>query len=605
MDKINVLKEKALNLPINPGVYLMLNKKGEIIYIGKAKNLKNRVLSYFREDSSHTDKVKKLVENIEDLNFYVTDTEFEALVLECSLIKEYEPKYNILLKDSKGYKFIKITNENYPKIIVCSKKANDGSEYIGPYVSSFSVKQAVEEVNKIFMLPTCKTNFNLKKRKRPCLNFYIKKCIGVCQKKISEKEYKKLIEEAINYIKKGDIIYLANLKKQMEKSAKEEDFEQAIKYRDKIKLIEKMHETQKVYLNTFLEADVIAFSRLNDKICFVVLKFKRGRIYDKEEFIFKETTDINTIKEEFIERYYYKKGHIPKYILLDFKLDNIELYEKYLQQQYSNKIYIKTPKKGILKKLTNLAYENSRENLKFEEKSNFKENKTLLNLKKILNLKVTPNYIEAYDISNIGDENIVGCMVVFKDATPYKRNYRKFRIKTIMKRNDYGSMQEMISRRIEEFKKKKDESFKISPDLILIDGGKGHLEAVAKIFEEKNFKVPLFGLVKDNKHRTRAIITKKETISIDSQKDIFLLLTRIQDEVHRFTISYQRKLHNKKSLNLDLTSIEGIGEKTAIKIIKYYENVENLRNKKAEEISKNLNINITKVKKILEYLKTK
>ncbi len=601
MDTKNKLKKKALNLTTNPGVYLMKDKNEEIIYVGKAKNLRNRVVSYFRNLSSHDEKVKKMVENVCDFNFFVTDSEFEALVLECSLIKEYKPKYNILLKDSKGYKYIKITKENYPKISVCSKKAQDQSIYIGPYVSSFSVKQAVEEVNKIFMLPVCNTNFDQKKKKRPCLNYYIKRCMGLCQKNISSKEYKNIIDEAIKYIKKGDIIYIKNLEKQMKKAAKEEDFENAIKFRDKINAIKKIHETQKVYLENELNADVIAFSRLEDKICFVILKLKLGKIYDKEEFIFKITTDIENTKEEFLAGYYYKKNYIPEYVILDFKIDNLNLYEEYLKNQAKRKVFVKIPERGAYKNLANLAYENSKETLNLSNKEKFKEDKTLKQLQNILQLKKIPEYIEAYDISNLGDQDLVGGMVVFKNKIPYKKNYRKFKIKTVKTRDDYACMREVIKRRIEEFEEKKDESFKILPDLILIDGGKNHVLAVEKIFKEKNFDVPFFGLVKDSNHKTRAIVSKEGTISIYSQKNIFLFLTKIQDEVHRFTISYQKSLHKKNTLKFDLTSIEGVGEKTALKFLKLYENMEKIKGLIPEELSKTLKINLKIAEKIINF----
>ncbi len=603
MDNIVILKNKALNLTNNPGVYLMKNSKGQTIYIGKAKNLKNRVVSYFRNFSNHNERIKSLIKNVKDFDFIMTKSEFEALVLECSLIKEYKPKYNVLLKDSKGYKYIKISNEEYPKISVCTKKNKDSSKYYGPYVNSFSVKQAVQEVNSVFMLPTCKIDFSkIVRKKRPCLNFYIKKCMGLCRKKIEKEEYKKIIQEAIKYIKHGNVSYLEKMKKQMQKAAKEENFELAIKLRDKIRCIEKINEKQKVFLQENLEADAISFASLDEEICFVVLKIKNGKIYDKEDFIFKNTTYLENVKEEFLARYYYKKEHIAKNIFLGFYIPNLNLYEKYLKEQSNNSVKVKIPKKGIFKDLTEMAYENCREILNLKNKSVVKENPTLKELQNILKIEKIPDYIEAYDVSNLGDSEIVGGMVVFKNGSPYKKNYRKFKIKTTKTRDDFASMREIILRRIKRFKEGKDESFKNIPKLIFIDGGKTHILAVKDVFKKENFKVPFFGLVKDCKHKTRAICSDEGEIEINRLRNVFILLSKIQEEVHRFTITFQKNIHKKNSLKLNLTSIEGIGENIANKILKEYSSIKELKNNKPEQISKKINISIKQAEKIKLYI---
>lgn len=608
MDMLNKNKDKALKLTTKPGVYLMKNLKEEIIYIGKAKNLKNRVISYFRNLNAHNLKVRKMVENVADFDFIITKTEFEALVLECSLIKEYKPKYNILLKDSKGYKYIKIPNTAFPKIEVCTKKQKDGAKYIGPFVNSFSVKQAVEEVNKIFMLPICKNDFSKPfQKKRPCLNFYIKKCMGVCQKKISSEEYLKILNQAIIYIKNGGTSYVEKIKKEMENLAKKQDFEKAIKLRDKLKAIEKITQTQKVYLNENLNADVIAYyclrmvSSFEEEICFVILKIKAGKIYNKENFIFNITSSVDNIKEDFIARYYFKKEDIPKSVILDYELKNLELYEKYLKEQANHKVEIKIPKKGVLKELAKMAYENSKEILNLKNKDIFREDETLLELKKFLNLKKTPNYIEAYDVSNLGNFGIVGGMIVFKNGGFYKKNYRKFKIKTVKNKDDYACTREILQRRIERFKKQEDESFKVLPDLIFLDGGKSHLMVAKKIFEKENFKVSCFGLVKDEKHKTRAIVSEKGEISIKNDSKIFLMLSKIQEEVHRFTITYQKNLRKKENLKFKLNGLERIGEKTSIKILKHYENLEEIKKSTPEEISKIAKISLKKAEEILKF----
>lgn len=608
MDALNGNKTKALNLTIKPGVYLMKDLKEKIIYIGKAKNLKNRVVSYFRNLSAHNLKVRKMIENVEDFDFIVTETEFEALVLECSLIKEYKPKYNILLKDSKGYKYIKIPNKTFPKIEVCSKKQKDGAKYIGPFVNSFSVKQAVEEVNKIFMLPTCKNDFSKPfKKKRPCLNFYIKKCMGVCQKKISSEEYLKILNQAITYIKNGETFYIEKMKKEMENLARKQDFEKAIKLRDKINAIKKITQTQKVYLNENLNADVIAWFNLKtqpsfeEEICFVVLKIKNGKIYSKENFIFNLNSSLDDIKKEFLARYYHKKENIPKNIILDYELEDLKLYEKYLKEQANHNVEIKIPKKGILKDLAKMAYENAKEILNLKNKDIFKEDEKLLELKKLLNLKKTPNYIEAYDVSNLGNFGIVGGMVVFKDGEFLKQNYRKFKIKTVKNRDDYACTREILKRRIERFKKKEDKAFKVSPDLIFLDGGKNHVMAAKEIFKKENFLVPYFGLVKDSKHKTRAIVSEKEEIEIRNNPNIYLMLSKIQEEVHRFTITYHKNLRKKETISFNLNNLKGIGEKTSIKILKHYKNFEEIKKSTPEEISKIAKISLKKAKEILNF----
>ncbi len=603
MDRFNELKNKALKLTKKPGVYLMKNSKEQIIYIGKAKNLKNRVISYFRNFSTHDEKTKHMIENIYDFDFFTTKTEFEALILECNLIKEHKPKYNILLKDNKGYKYIKISNEIFPKITVCNKKSDDNSKYLGPYVNYFSVKQAVQEVNKIFMLPTCKTNFT-KSKKRPCLNFYIQKCMGVCQGKISKEKYNNTIKEAINYVKNGKTNYINKIKSDMQKAAKDQNFEKAIKLRDKIKIIEKMQQKQIIYLNNNISADIVNFSIISNEICFVILKIKNGKIYDKEDFIFKNSTGIENTKEEFLARYYYKKKVIPKNVYIGFNLNDINLYEKYINSQTDHNVKLINCKKGVFKNLTDMAYENAREILILKNNTILNENKTLKELQNLLNLKKIPNYIEAYDISNLSNTGLVGSMVVFKEGIAYKKNYRKFKIKSITKQDDYSCMKEILLRRIKEFEKAEDESFKILPDLILIDGGKNHVLAVQDVFKNSKFTVPYYGLVKDENHKTRAICSKNGEIAINLHKKIFLLLTQIQDEVHRFTISYQKSLHQKNSLKIDLTCINGVGKKTAMKLLKSYNSIDEIKNQTPKKISQDTKINLKIVEKILNYLNT-
>lgn len=605
MHDIERLKQKALRLTKSPGVYIMKDINDKVIYVGKAKALRNRVVSYFRNLSLQNEKVKKMVANVEDFDFILTDSEFEALVLECSLIKQYNPKYNILLKDDKGYHYIKISNEKFPKITLAMRKNSDKSQYIGPYVSSFAVKKAVDEVNRIFMLPTCSKKFDkIKKSNRPCLNYYIKRCVGVCCKNISSKEYSEIIDSAVKYLKKGSVSSLENMRYEMEQASKELNFEKAIKLRDRINAIEKINLSQKIYLNDNRSIDVVSFAVTENNICFVILKFRAGHIVDKDSHVFNNISELYSLFENFIASYYSESNSdIPNIILTDYNNLDLDLYSNYIENKTGKKVKIIVPHRGDKKKLVEMAYSNATEYLASRLQYKSREIKALQQLSEILKLKKPPAHIEAYDISNLGNTGIVGGMVVFENGLPAKNLYRKFKIKTISIRNDYGAMQEMISRRIKEHREKCDESFKIVPDLILIDGGKGHIAAVKKVLEKENFNVPCFGMVKDSKHRTRAISGFGGEISITSLKNAFSLLTRIQDEVHRYTISYQKKIRKKTNFEIELMHINGIGEKRALKILKNFRSKNDLLNADVSEISKVVGVGLEKAGEILSFVR--
>ncbi len=604
MNDIERLKQKALRLTKSPGVYIMKDVNGKVIYVGKAKVLKNRVVSYFRNFSSQNEKVKKMVSNVEDFDFILTDSEFEALILECSLIKQYNPKYNILLKDDKGYHYIKISNEKFPKITLAMRKDSDGSQYIGPYISSFSVKKTIDEVNRIFMLPTCSKKLGEHQmNSRPCLNYYIKRCMGVCCKNISEKEYGEIVDSAIKYLKKGSVSSLENMKREMEKASKELDFEKAIKFRDRINAIEKINQSQKIYLNDNRSIDVISFAVTKNNICFVILKFRMGHIVDKDSHIFNNISELDSLFGNFIASYYSENNiDIPDIILIDYNELDLDLYSNYIETTTGKNVKIIVPRRGDKKKLVDMAYSNATEYLASRLKYKSREIQALQQLTELLKLKNPPMHIEAYDISNLGNTGIVGGMVVFENGLPVKKLYRKFKIQTINIRNDYGAMKEMIYRRIKEYKEKNDESFKIIPDLILIDGGKGHITAVKEVLEKEKFNVPCFGIVKDSKHKTRAISGLGGEISITSFKNAFSLLTRIQDEVHRYTISYQRKVRKKTSFEIELMRIDGIGEKRALKILKHFRSKNELLYADALEISKVAGVGLEKAHEILSFI---
>ena len=475
---LNRLSEKARNLTHDPGVYLMKDKKGEIIYIGKAKNLKNRVSQYFQPNNpSHTEKVRRMVENVEDFDYIVVGSEFEALVLECSLIKQNAPKYNILLKDDKGYHYIRVEKGPYPRITAQKQLIkDDGADYLGPYTSSYSVTQTVDEVNKIFGLPTCGKKFPQEFRKtRPCLNYHIKQCMGVCRGRISEEEYRAVFDEALAYIKKGGGSLLERLQKQMEAAAESLDFERAARLRDRIRAIRHIADTQKVFLINSKEQDVIAFAQNMNHAAVAVLKFRNYRLSDKDDYVFPDVYDLPTVRQEFLNQYYLQNSDIPPRILIDEPFDGDALLAEYLSEKLGRKVSILVPQRGDSKKMVEMAFQNATEKLSKQVLRTGREVAALDELGKLLGLKKPPVYIEAYDISNIGESAKVGGMVVFENGRPLKKAYKKFKIREVEGQDDYSSMREVLTRRLSHYVEEQGsgEGFGRLPDLILLDGGKG------------------------------------------------------------------------------------------------------------------------------------
>ena len=585
-ERLDYLREKANKLPLTPGVYQMKNSSGKIIYIGKAKALKNRVTSYFRAIESHNAKTYRLVMNIYDFDFIVTPTELDALVLEASLIKLHSPKYNILLKDDKGYNYIKISGDEYPRITYALQKDDKDAEYIGPYTSGYTVKQAVEEANKLFMLPTCTRKFPRDfKKERPCLNYHIGRCMGLCRGKVSRDEYRKSVNGAISYIKNGSKQSIERLTKEMEEHAEKLEFEKAAKLRDQIAAIQKVELTQRVYFFKTTDCDIIA-AAVNMDICSVaVVKYRGGRLIDKENFFIGEESDSSQTREDFLVEYYSNKSEMPKEIYLDAEVENKELLESYFAGKYGHKVTISVPKRGEGLTQTVLAKSNAEEYLSLRVGRTAKEISALEDLKNILGLPKTPETIESYDISNMGEETRVAGMIVFKNGRPFKQGYKKFNIKYVQGIDDYACMQEVIERRMQRYLDG-DESFSPLPDLILLDGGKGHVAAVKQVLDRMGIEVSLYGLVKDEKHRTRAIAKEGGEIQVNANKNVFSLLTRIQDEVHRFSINFQRTSHKKKQYELELTRVRGIGEAKAMALLKEFKTKKAMKEATAEELAK-------------------
>lgn len=603
-EKIKQLRAKAMTLPLKPGVYIMYDKNKNIIYIGKAKALKNRVSQYFGSHSNHTPKVIRMVENVDTFDYIVTDSEFEALVLECSLIKQNLPHYNILLKDDKGYNYIKITNEKWPKIIAVNKVENDNAQYIGPYMSSYYVKNAVDQANKLFKIPICNKDFSKDvKNKRPCLNYHIKICNAPCVGKIKLNEYLENINDAIDFLKGGNGSDIKNMVQEMNKAAENLEFERAAKLRDRITAINKMSENQKVVCSKFKEQDIIAVVTEGDKACFEVFQFRNNALYDRENFIINDIGEMTQSRTEFISRYYYMRDYIPTRIVIDDKIDDIDLLQEWLSKKANKKVSIVIPKKGEQQHLVEMCRKNASEHLAHQRGAVGKEILALNDLAKILGLDKPPIYIEAYDISNQnGTANVAG-MVAFENGKPLKNAYRKFEIKSFVGQDDYASMAEVIERRFSEYEKHKNNKigFGRLPDLILLDGGKGQVNAVAKIMKTMGYNVPLFGMVKDNKHRTRAITNSGKEISISNNRNVFSLVSNIQEEVHRFAIGYHRQKRNISTFKSSLTEIEGIGEKRAKALLKHFGTVSNIRQADLSELENAPTMNKVAAKNLYDY----
>lgn len=590
--RIEFLRDKTHRLTESPGCYIMKNKTHEIIYIGKAKNLKNRVSSYFRAGQDHLPKVWKMVQNVYDYEFIVTDSEFEALVLECSLIKQYKPKYNILLKDDKGYSYIKVTNEEYPRLQAALQKEDDGARYIGPYTSSFAVRQAVTEANKVFMLPTCSRVFPRDiKKQRPCLNLHIKLCMGVCTGRISKKEYTDIVDQAVDFITSGSQDSVKRLTEEMNEAAENLEFERAAKLRDRINAINKAAESQKIIDEKIKDMDIVAVAQNAQMACASVIMYRGGRLFDKSDHFLGEKMESSQMLEQFLMQYYSSKDKIVKEILIGENFENREIVQQYLQQKAGHSVRLFVPQRGSLVGLTQLAKSNAAEYISNKTGRTKREVTALEELSKALGLEKPPRFIECYDISNLASTNMVAGMVVFENGRPCKKYYKRFSIKTVEEQNDYECMREVLHRRFENYFEKTDEGFSIMPDLILLDGGKGHVNAVEPMLRKMGVNCPLFGLVKDSRHRTRAVATGEGEIALSKNRSAFNLATAIQDEVHRFAITYQAKKHRKNAYQLELTKVKGVGDKKAAKLITTFKTKEAMKGASVEQIAQTAGVN--------------
>lgn len=590
-------------LPDKPGVYIMKNSLGEVIYVGKAKILKNRVRQYFQNSKNHSEKVRAMVKNIAEFEYIVTDSEMEALILECNLIKKYSPRYNIALKDDKFYPFIKITtNEDFPRVYVTRNFAKDGNKYFGPYTNGTAVYEVMGLIKKLFPLRTCKKAIvEGGEPTRACLNYHINLCKAPCAGYISKAEYWEMIDEIISILNGTDTSIIKELKVEMEKAAEELEFEKAAKIRDRILAIELIREKQKMFTVKEGDEDFIDLYTDEKDGCAQVFFVREGKVTGREHFMIENISDdpVKEVISSFIASFYGGTAQIPKTIYVPEEIEDQELIEKFLTEKRGSKVWIKVPKKGDKKNLLDMVRNNAKIMLdQFKEKMvEEKElNKSALTeLADVLGLDSLPARIEAYDISNIQGVDSVGTMVVFENGKAKNSDYRRFKIKSVKGPNDYESMREILSRRfshgLEEVNKIKERNleyskgkFCIFPDLIMMDGGKGQVNIALEVLKGFGIEIPVCGLVKDDKHRTRGIIFNNEEILIRRGSGLMNLITRVQDEVHRYAITYHRSLRDKRTLHSILEDIPRIGEKRRRNLLMKFGSIDNIKKASMEEL---------------------
>ena len=611
------------NLPEKPGVYIMKNSLGEVIYVGKAKILKNRVRSYFQNSKNHSEKVKVMVKNISEFEYIVTDSEMEALILECNLIKKYSPRYNIALKDDKFYPFIKITtNDDFPRVFVTRKYAKDGAKYFGPYTNGTAVYETIQLINKIFPIRTCKLIIKENGEViRPCLNYHIKKCEAPCAGYVTKEKYSEMISEIMDILNGKDKTIINTLKAEMEEVSQNLEFEKAAKIRDKIIAINNIVEKQKIFKTMEGDEDFIEVYQDEMDSCIQVFFSREGKITGREHFIFENTGEdsISEVIEGFITSFYGGTAKVPKTIYVP-EINDSELLEEFLSIKRGAKAWIKIPQKGQKREMLDMVKNNAKITLEQFKDKFLKEKEinriSLEELRDLLNLDEIPFRIEAYDISNIQGVDSVGTMIVFEEGKSKNSDYRRFKIKSVKGANDYDSMREILERRfihgLEEIKKIQEKQLTFSkgkfsnfPDLIMMDGGKGQINVALEVLNKLNISIPVCGLVKDDKHQTRGIIYNNEEIIINRSSNLMQMIRRVQDEVHRFAITYHRTLRDKRTLHSILEDIPNVGEKRRRNLLMKFGSVENIKNATLEELLETPSIDRKSAESIRNYFSNK
>ena len=568
------LKEKALSLPYAPGVYIMRDKADKVIYVGKAKKLKNRVTQYFQDTASHTAKTRMMVSKIHHFDVIVAASEFEALVLECSLIKRYLPKYNILLKDDKGYPYLRLDmREIYPKITIVSKIADDGAQYYGPFGSRGVTHSVMEAIRQTLKLPGCSKQFPRDVGKeRPCLNYHMNQCAGWCQEGKSSIEYRQTMEQAQQLLSGNYKAVADEIRTQMLAAAENLKFEVAASLRDRLNAVEALGQKQLVTAGTLADTDVVGYGQTEVKACFAVLHFSNGNLLDKEYEVFPVPDDREEAVSSLMKQYYLSRGLAPKLVLLPFELEDGELFSQLMEQQFGRHTKLRIPQRGDNVRLVELANKNAYEEAQRLTDKDERNNAILAMLGKMLSIP-TPMRMESYDISNISGTDIVASMVVFQEGKPKKSEYKRFRLEGMDNQDDYASMHQVLTRRFRHFQAG-DKGFDASPDLLLIDGGIAHAKVARTVLDELGLDFPIFGMVKDDRHRTRALVTVDgREIAIDNNTAIFSLIGSIQEETHRFAITYHRELRSKRLRYSELDAIPGIGPKRKQELLRQFKSL--------------------------------
>ena len=571
------LKEKALTLPYAPGVYIMRDKTDKVIYVGKAKKLKNRVSQYFQDTASHTPKTRMMVSKIHHFDVIVAASEFEALVLECSLIKRYMPKYNILLKDDKGYPYLRLNRKDiYPAITLVNKIADDGAEYFGPYGSRGVTNALLEAIRLTLKLPGCSKQFPRDIGKdRPCLNYHMNQCAGWCQENKLCTEYRETVEQARQLLLGNYKSVADQIKEQMLAAAENLEFELAASLRDRLNAVEHLGQKQLVTAGTLADTDVVGYGETEAKACFAVLHFSGGNLLDKDYEIFPRPDDKVEAVSSLLKQYYLSRGLAPKIVLLPFELEDSDLFSELMEQQFGRKSRLRIPQRGDNVRLVELANKNAQEEAERVTGKEERTGATLSLLGKMLSME-PPKRIESYDISNISGTDIVASMVVFQDGKPHKSGYKKFKLEGLDDQDDYASMHQILKRRFTHFKAG-DKGFEDAPDLFLIDGGVNHAKVAVSALQELELSFPVFGMVKGDRHRTRALVTPEgQEIRIDNNQAIFSLIGSIQEETHRFAITYHRQLRSKRLRYSELDGIPGIGPKRKQELLRQFKSLSNI-----------------------------